>query len=160
MKGRHGRLITSVACFMAASSFAATTPYAGAKACAGCHPAESGRQALSAHAAALFRASEHPLKGSFPVDGKLTRKPNYKFEFFRAGGELRTRILDAANVMDLPMEWAFGAGRQAVTFVTRVDKGWYVEHYSTYYSALRSWGATPGQDAIHPTSLPQAAGLL
>jgi hypothetical protein len=62
--------------------------------------------------------------------------------------------------MDLPMEWAFGAGRQAVTFVTKVDKDWYVEHYSTYYSALRSWGATPGQDAIHPTSLPQAAGLL
>jgi len=62
--------------------------------------------------------------------------------------------------MDLPIEWAFGAGRQAVTFVTRVDKDWYVEHYSTYYPALRAWGPTPGQDAVNPTSLPQAAGLL
>lgn len=62
--------------------------------------------------------------------------------------------------MDLPVEWAFGAGKQAVTFVSRVDKNWYVEHYSTYYAALRSWGATPGQDAIRPTSLAQAAGLL
>ncbi len=144
----------------AASSFAANTPYAGAKACGACHPGQSARQALSAHAAALFRALDHPLAGSFPIDGKLTRKPNYNFEFVRAGGEFRTRIFDAVDVMDLPMEWAFGAGRQAVTFVTKVDKDWYVEHYSTYYSALRSWGATPGQDDIHPTTLSQAAGLL
>ena len=57
--------------------------------------------------------------------------------------------------MDLPMEWAFGAGRQAVTFVTRVDKDWYVEHYSTYYSALRSWGPTPGQDAVNLAQRPR-----
>ena len=152
--------MTWVGCCMAASGLAATTPFAGSKACRACHPAEWNRQALSAHAAALFRAGDHPLAGSFPVDRKLTRKPNYRFEFFRSGGELRTRISDAVDVMDLPMEWAFGAGRQAVTFVTRVDKDWYVEHYSTYYSALRSWGATPGQDGIHPTQLPQAAGLL
>jgi len=152
--------VTWVACLLAASSFAATSPYAGAKACAACHPAQSARQALSAHAAALFRTPEHPLAGSFPTEGKLTRKPNYNFRFLRSGGELRTRIFDAVDVMDLPMEWAFGGGRQAVTFVTRVDKEWYVEHYSTYYSALRSWGPTPGQDAVNPTSLPQAAGLL
>src|SRR6266700_6848041 len=149
-----GKRITCAACLMAASGFAATTPYAGAKACGACHPAQSTLQALSAHAAALFRALDHPLAASFPIDGGLTRKPNYRFEFFRADGELRTRISDAVDVMDLPMEWAFGAGRQAVTFVTKVDKDWYVEHYSTYYSDLRYWGATPGQDAIHPTSLP------
>lgn len=155
-----GRRMRWAACLMAASGFAADAPYVGAKACGTCHKAQSASQALSAHAAALFRAPEHPLAGSFPLDGKLTRKPNYKFEFFRAAGELRTRILDAVDVMELPMEWAFGAGRQAVTFVTKVDQDWYVEHYSTYYSALRSWGATPGQDAIHPISLAEAAGLL
>jgi hypothetical protein len=155
-----GRRMRWAACFVAVSGFAATTPYIGAKACGTCHPAQSASQALSAHAAALFRAPEHPLAGSFPIDGKLTRKPNYNFEFFRVGGEIRTRILDAVDVMELPMEWAFGAGRQAVTFVTKVDKDWYVEHYSTYYSAQRSWGATPGQDAINPTSLAEAAGLL
>jgi hypothetical protein len=153
-----GKRMTWAACLMAASSFAATTPYAGAKACAACHPAQSARQALSAHAAALFRTPDHPL--AFPIEAKLTRKPNYNFEFFRAGGQFRTRIFDAADVMDLPLEWAFGSGRQAVTFVSKVDKDWYVEHYTTYYSALGSWGATPGQDAIHPASLPQAAGVL
>jgi len=117
-----GRRMTWVACLLATSSVAATAPYAGAKACGGCHPAEATRQALSAHAAALFRASDHPLAGSFPTDGKLTRRPDYRFEFFRAGGELRTRIFDAVDVMELPLQWAFGAGRQAVTFVTKVDK--------------------------------------
>ena len=96
----------------------------------------------------------------FPVDAKLVRPPRYRFEFLRAGAELRTRILDGVDVMDLPLEWAFGAGRQAVTFVTKVNKDWYVEHYASYYSAPKSWGATPGQDAIHPSTLPQAAGLL
>jgi hypothetical protein len=145
------------ACVAAGSGFGAIPPFAGAKACAGC---QAARQSLSAHAAALFRTADHPLASAFPVEGKLTRQPRYKFGFLRSGGDLRTRIVDGADVMDLPLEWAFGAGRQAVTFVSKVDKDWYVEHYASYYSKLKSWGATPGQDAIHATTLPQAAGLL
>jgi hypothetical protein len=138
---------------------AAATGYAGAKICGGCHPAEFASQSSSAHANALFRAPDHPLAAAFAAGAKLTRKPRYRFEFFRPGGELRTRISDGTDVMDLPMEWAFGAGQQAVTFVTKIDKDWYVEHYSTYYSVPRSWGATPGQE-IPPASLPEAAGRV
>jgi len=156
---RQGLLLWT-ASLVAVCGFAATSPYAGAKACASCHPDYATRQTLSAHASGLFRAADHPLASSFPMGQKLTRKPKYDFRFLQAVGELRTRITDAVDVMDLPMEWAFGAGRQAVTFVSRVDKEWYVEHYTSYYSALRSWGATPGQDAIQPTTLPQAAGVL
>jgi hypothetical protein len=152
--------VTWTTCLAISSAFAATNPYAGASACRTCHPAQSARQALSAHAGALARAPEHPLAGSFPIEGRFNRPPGYRFEFSRSGGELRTRIFDKVDVMDLPLEWAFGAGRQAVTFVSRVDKDWYVEHYASYYPALKSWGATPGQDAIHPTTLPQAAGVL
>src|SRR6202011_4735212 len=109
---------------------------------------------------ALSRVPEHPLTSSFPIDGQLNRPPTYRFEFSRTATELRTRIFDKYDVMDSPLEWDLGAGRQAVTFVSRVDKDWYVEHYASYYPALRAWGATPGQDAIHPTTLPQAAGVL
>jgi hypothetical protein len=100
------------------------------------------------------------LAAAFPVDGTLNRKPGYRFEFFRSARELRTRIRDATDVMELPMEWAFGSGAQAVTFVSKVSPDWYVEHYTTYYSALRSWGPTPGQSDLRPISLPEAAGLL
>lgn len=138
----------------------AAAAYTGAKTCGACHPSQFARQNLSAHASALFRTVDHSLAGSFPTAEGMKREPDYRFEFLRLGREFRTRISDAADVMVLPMEWAFGAGRQAVTFVTRVDKDWYVEHYSSYYSALRSWGPTPGQEAIRASSLQQAAGLL
>ncbi|MEO8053457.1 MAG: multiheme c-type cytochrome [Acidobacteriota bacterium] len=62
--------------------------------------------------------------------------------------------------MNLPLEWAFGGGDQAVTFVTRVDEDWYLEHYLTYYSAPRALGPTPGQEGLVADSLPHAVGLL
>jgi hypothetical protein len=161
------RALVWTACAAVTSSFAARLvagaeagSYVGAKACGSCHPSQFARQTKSAHANALSRAVNHPLANAFPTGLDLRRSPNYRFEFLRSAGELRTRILDAVNVMDLPMEWAFGAGRQAVTFVTKVNQDWYVEHYSSYYSAVRSWGPTPGQSAIRPTSLAEAAGLL
>ncbi len=134
--------------------------YVGAKVCGRCHPVQLTLQTQSAHAHALSRAVDHPLASAFPTDSELRRDPNYHFEFLRSPGALRTRIFDDTDIMDLPIEWAFGAGRQAVTFVTKVNQDWYVEYYSTYYSALHSWGPTPGQSAIRATSLATAAGLL
>jgi len=158
MRGRRQGLW--LACLIAAAgSLRGETPYAGSKSCAACHPAQFQRQSASAHAAALFRTRDHPLADAFLKAGKLERKPGYRFEFFLSDG-LRTRIHDAVDVMELPMEWAFGSGAQAVTFVTKVNQDWYVEHYATYYSALHAWGPTPGQADLHPASLPEAAGLL
>src|SRR5262249_52109909 len=130
------------------------------KTCGACHPQQFASQSLSAHAAALFRAVDHPLAGSFPTGRILSRKPDYQFDFFRSDGAMRARVFDAVNVMDLPVGWAFGAGIQAVTFLSRVDRDWYLELYFTYYSALRSYGPTPGQSDVTPASLPQAAGLM
>jgi hypothetical protein len=90
----------------------------------------------------------------------MDRKPGYRYEFFLASGELRARIRDQADVMELPMEWAFGSGTQAITFVSRVNEGLYLEHYSTWYTALKSWGATPGQAVLQPTSIAESAGVL
>jgi len=134
--------------------------FVGAKTCGSCHPTEFARQSPGAHAHALSRAADHPLAASFPLGVRLTRPPAYRFEFSRDGGSFRVRISDGINIMDLPLEWAFGAGKQAVTFVTKINKDWYVEHYSTFYPALRAWGATPGQLEIRPVSLPEAAGRV
>src|SRR5207248_6904446 len=76
-----------------------------------------------------------------------------------AGG-IHLRASDGKDVMDIPVHWAFGAGDQAVTFVTRVNEEWYLEHYLTYYSALRSFAPTPGQEALSAATLPQAMGTL
>lgn len=63
-------------------------------------------------------------------------------------------------MMDLPLEWAFGGGEQAVTFVTRVSEDWYLEHYLIYYASGRILAATPGQADLNADSLLHAMGGL
>jgi hypothetical protein len=148
-----------ISCWFTLAISQAQTQFAGSRACAGCHPSQYRPQSASAHAAALSRAIDHRLAAAFS-SGKLDRKPGFRYDFFLASGELRTRIRDQADLMELPMEWAFGAGAQAVTFVSRVNEGWYLEHYASWYPALKTWGPTPGQSVVQPTSMAEAAGML
>ena len=69
------------------------------------------------------------------------------------------KVSDAADSSDLPIEWAFGAGAQAVTFVSRLDADWYLEHYFTYYSAIRALAPTPGHEGYRSNTLPLARGV-
>ena len=73
---------------------------------------------------------------------------------------MRAQAYDDRNVMDIPVEWAFGAGGQAVTFVTRIDKDWYLEHFYSYYSAIDRMAPTAGQHVLQPRTLPEAMGLI
>ncbi len=132
-------------------------PYAGAQACRGCHPGEFRLQSASGHARSLSTAQGHPLAEKFTPRAPFTRKPNFRFEFSR---QLTVRIHDEEAVVEVPIEWAFGAGEQAVTFVSRVNAEFYLEHYLSYYAALGTLAPTPGQDAIQPKSLAEAPGLL
>src|ERR1051326_4745403 len=43
-----------------------------------------------------------------------------------------------------PGEWAFGAGEQAITFVTRVDPEHYLEEGKSWYRRLNGYARTPG----------------
>ena len=45
---------------------------------------------------------------------------------------------------DQPGQWAFGAGSQAITFVSRLSAADYLEHGETWYRASHSFGITPG----------------
>lgn len=44
-------------------------------------------------------------------------------------------------------EWAFGAGDQAVTFVSRLDDQFYIEHGLSYYAQSKSMRLTPGHSS-------------
>jgi Cytochrome c554 and c-prime len=134
--------------------------YIGSGACGRCHPAEFRQQSASGHARALYSAAQHPLAPAFLPKTVLERKPRYRFQFSYPDKVLRVNVFDSENVMDIPIEWAFGAGEQAVTFVSRIDPNWYLEHYFTYYPAIGRMGVTPGQQALEPKSLPEAAGLV
>jgi hypothetical protein len=78
---------------------------------------------------------------------------------FTIGGEMVRGWHDESTI-ELPIEWVFGAGTQAVTFVSRVNADWYLEHAFSYYMPLGGFALTPGQDAIRPKDLREASGLL
>jgi len=142
---------------IAISAHAATPGgYVGAQACRTCHPAQFQSQSASAHAGALSRISQST---AFPA-GKLSRGSGYRYEILPTRSGLRVHIADGTDLMDLPLEWAFGAGRQATTFVTRVNQEWYVEYYTSFYSATKSYGPTPGQRDLQPKAMSEAAGVL
>ena len=133
--------------------------YVGAEQCGHCHADVLAQQSRSGHAHSLYRATEHPLASYFVPESELLRKPAYHFQFSLSGKQFRVQAFDAGNILNIPVEWAFGAGDQAVTFVTRVNEDWYLEHYYSYYSGLRSLAPSPGHEAITPKTLPQAMGL-
>jgi hypothetical protein len=51
-----------------------------------------------------------------------------------------------------PGEWAFGAGDQAITFVSRVDPEHYREEGKSWYRKLKGYAATPGAKTPEGTS--------
>lgn len=148
-------------------SLAATAPhllaageeslFAGASACARCHPEQAASQSVTGHAHALTPAASHRLRARMPLAATEARRaPNFRFRF----DELVARVDNGNDVLAVPMEWAFGAGEQAVTFVSRGNDRFYLEHYLSFYPALGKFGPTPGQAKLQPGSLAEAAGLL
>jgi len=57
-----------------------------------------------------------------------------------------------------PGEWAFGAGRKAITYVSQTDEETYAERAASYYTSSKSMGVTPGHqagiDLAYPTFAP------
>jgi len=132
-------------------------PFVGAAACGKCHRAQFTSQSKTAHALALSRAAEHPLRSSWPLESTEARRAG-KFRLRFDG--LSLRVDDGADVLAVPMEWAFGAGYQEVTFVSRGDSRAYIELYLSYFSKIKAFAPTPGHADLRPANLAEAAGLF
>ena len=147
-----------VSCLAAALGMAQGKPrFTGSASCAACHRMQSAAQSSTGHAHALARAADHHLLSAFPLQAtQAQRAPNFRFRF----QGLTVRIDDGADVLAIPLEWAFGSGHQAVTFVSHGNDQFYLEHYLTYYSLLGKFAPTPGQSKLAPQNLAEAAGLL
>ncbi len=62
-----------------------------------------------------------------------------------------------------PGQWAFGAGNQAITFVSRLNETDYLEHGETWYSASHSFAITPGHqnaEGLRYRIFDPSAGIL
>jgi hypothetical protein len=151
-----------VALALISSAFAlwGDTAYAGAEACGRCHQAEFRLQSASEHARALYPAAGHPLASQFATRAPLQRPPAFDFRVMLEERGLLVRIASGERAAVLPVEWAFGAGDQAVTFVSRTGPESYLEHYFSYYTRTGKMGITPGQEAIAARSIADAAGFV
>ena len=142
------------------SAQSTTQGYIGADQCGTCHAAKLAIQKQSDHAHSLARPADHALAGQFAPDRKFIRADKYQFQFSFNGNQLHLQAWDDSQEINLPVEWAFGAGTQAVTFTSRVNSDWYLEHFLSYYSAARSYAATPGQTVLNEDTLSAALGKV
>lgn len=134
-------------------------PYLGAAACAQCHPAQAASHAATGHARSLHPAASHPLFSSIFPSAWLQRPPDFRLRYEAVNKQPRVRAHDGKDTMDIPVDWAFGAGDQAVTLVSRIDRDWYLEHAYTFYAALGGMALTAGHSELRPQTLPEAMGL-
>lgn len=134
--------------------------YVGARVCQRCHPQQFEIQSRSGHAAALSRAAEHPMQSSFPADFIAYRAPEYRLVWKQMDDGFRAIVHDGNQTVEQRVEWAFGAGDQAVTFVSQLDEDRYVEHHLSYYSASGALAATPGHRNTRAANPQEAFGVL
>jgi hypothetical protein len=148
-----------VCCNMSTSRAA---EYIGSAACGKCHPQEFARQSESGHAQALHRATDHPLAKSYMASPVWSRGPTYQFLFSQGPDGFDVQVFDYATrqTLQLPVEWAFGAGNHAVTFVSRVSEDVYIEHAFSFYTDTKTMDLTPGHRLMQSDSLPKAVGVL
>ncbi len=152
-------LICLIAVMATAGRPAAGQSYIGAERCAACHAEIAAVHRLTAHAQALRRPHEHPLEEQMAAAPPVTRPPGVEFLFSKANGRLRVRAESDEEVMEMDLDWAFGAGSQGVTFATRGNELWYLEHAMSYFPADGVYDRTPGHEH-EASTLTEAVGIL
>jgi Cytochrome c554 and c-prime len=134
----------------------AVAQYVGAEVCGGCHAGRLKQQSASGHTRALRPALEHPLADRFVKNGRAVPGSHPRYEFARTPAGFVVH-LDRETI---PVPWAFGAGRQAVTFVAQLDKDRYVELRYSFYARAGGLDITPGHPARSKTAYPDSAGVV
>ena len=133
--------------------------YIGAGACAACHVEQWESQSATGHANSLSLAGEHRFVASFVPSDRLGRPPGFKYAYRAEGQGIRVDVTDQEERAGLRLEWAFGAGEQAVTFVGQAAEERYLEHHFSYYSATNSFAPTPGHRNQPAASVKDALGV-
>lgn len=144
--------------FSIAATLAAQNPdFIGAPACGVCHAQQYAAQSRSEHARALFPAAAHPLAANFMFRG-VDLGDTFQYDIERRDENLYYRARKGEDHREKVIEWAFGAGQQAVTFVSKLDDDNYVELRTSYYpgSGLAS---TPGHQNHTPQTADEALGV-
>jgi hypothetical protein len=126
--------------------------YVGDAACSRCHPGESASHSRSGHARTLVPVARSAItRGLVGKRFDDPERPEVAWDFAFEDGKLFARRTEEGRVDRLPVEYAFGSGHHATTFVSLVDRDpahpVALEHRLTYFAHAKSTGLTPGQSA-------------
>jgi hypothetical protein len=132
------------------SGWAPRESYAGSESCAGCHPGEFAAHTRSGHARTLRRAAQTAqaklLAGSTFVDPE---RRDVTWSYALRDDQFWTERHEGANIERYLIDYAFGSGHHATTFVTLTDRTPHrptmIEHRLTVYAHGDAPDITPGQ---------------
>lgn len=128
-------------------------PYVGARVCGECHPTEYAVYTSSGHARTLRPAGARAL--ARVLDGRDVadpERPGVMWSYAVRDGRLTADRAEQGDVRRFLLEYAFGSGHHATTFVTVTEpdpvRPTLLEHRLTYFASDRSLDMTPGQSAV------------
>ncbi|MEZ5398447.1 MAG: multiheme c-type cytochrome [Bryobacteraceae bacterium] len=130
--------------------------FAASPGCASCHPAEAAGFAGTGMGRSLGRPDprEYPTR-SFP-HGESTR-----LRVRRRGAELIHGVEQGRRVVEAPVQYFVGSGKQGRSYLTLLD-GFLYQSPISYYAKTREWRLSPGyeDDARPDFSRPVTAECL
>ena len=115
-------------------------------------------RSLSTGILALFLAA----RAYCQYAGSEACKPCHPAQFTAQSKSGHARALAPAPAGS-PGQWAFGAGEQAITYVSQLDEDTYIEHGLSYYAKTKSMALTPGHTSpggVRYRTLDPAADIL
>jgi hypothetical protein len=127
--------------------------YVGSKACQECHPGEASLHTRSGHAQTLRPAASLELArwlaGSTVQDPE---HPDVAWSYRLEDGRLIAERTDGDDVEEQVLDFAFGSGHNAVTFVSLTDERVPAsrEHRLTHFTDTGTLAVTPGQRVAAP----------
>lgn len=115
--------------------------YVGNQACTPCHPNIARAHADSNHAKTLRVASKEALGSQYPKPGEAS---GFEYRITEDKDGLLLSMKEDGK-SKIPLVYAFGAGKNALTFVCPWEETNIVELRMSYHTGLKEWFITPGQ---------------
>jgi hypothetical protein len=143
---------------------AAENTYVGDAACARCHSGEAFRHARSGHARTLVATRES--KAARSLDGKTFHDPErgVSFHYRMTPDGLTVTLPERTGADPFPLDWAFGSGEHAVTFLTlipsRAGDTVGIEHRVSLFAPDDHPGLTPNHSGSEVTQSVEEFGRV
>lgn len=130
--------------------------FVGSETCASCHPHEAAAHAGSPHSHTLRRAEGQDVVRLFETRQVLIdREMGMRYSFHVREGKpvFRVERLRDGGFEELTPAYMVGSGKRGYTFLMERD-GRFMEGRLSFFTAIRRWDWTPGQQGFSPSQAP------